>query len=342
MPKEPERNPRKALGKGLSALLPRQGASLASNKLSTPALPDEPVEGALSPASNMDAPPQAPLPLPGNFEEFASIPLDHIRPGEDQPRNCFDLLKLHELGDSIKANGILQPITVYKTGPNEYRLIAGERRWRAAGIAGLTEIPALVRNVEQQARVELALIENIQREDLNAIEIATAFYALSQQHGLSHEQIAERTGKERTTVTNYLRLLRLGSIARNAVTNGEISMGHARVLVGITDERTQGRICEQIIAEDLSVRATEKIVKDLTNPKDNRTGVEGSPSKTAKQGGENASDALDPNLRAALDAISAALGTKVTLHAKNANAGRLEIEYYSQEDLDRIYSVIVE
>lgn len=327
MPKELERNPRKALGKGLSALLPSRagtGANPAETKTEAELVPP-PFEQTHT--------------LPGDFEEFSSIPLDQILPGEDQPRNAFDLQKLHELGDSIKANGVLQPVTVYKTGPMQYRLIAGERRWRAAALAGLTEIPALVRNVEHQKRLELGLIENIQREDLNAIEIAVAFNNLAHQHGLSHEQIAERTGKERSTVTNFIRLLRLSSPVQNALISGEISMGHARVLLGIAEEHLQTSYCRKIINEQLSVRETEKIVKDLINSAKAAHSKLSSPTQTAQTSEPNA---IDANLRAALDAISAALGTKVTLHPKNTDSGRLEIEYYSQEDLDRIYSVIVD
>lgn len=321
MPKELNQNPRKALGKGLSALLPSRSASPTS-------APKLPVEES--------APEAISQPLPEGFEEFATISLDQIRPGENQPRNAFDLQKLQELADSIKANGLLQPITLYRTGAAEYRIIAGERRWRAAGMAGLSAIPALVRNVEQQKRIELALIENIQREDLNAMEIAAAFQSLASEHGLSHEQIAERTGKDRSTVTNFLRLLRLGQFARNAVISGQISMGHARVLVGITEEKLQADLCRKVIEQDLSVRAIEQLVKNLINS--------GSPIYGALKAVRPISEAapLDANIRAALDAISAALGTKVTLHARNAHSGKLEIEYYSQEDLERIYSVIVD
>ncbi|MBV8830623.1 MAG: ParB/RepB/Spo0J family partition protein, partial [Acidobacteriaceae bacterium] len=184
MPNQPERNPRKALGKGLSALLPSRGTAPIVH------FQESPVEVA-SPNSD----------LPDQFEEFSSIPLQQIRPNEEQPRDSFDTDKLHELAESIRANGLIQPITVQKLGPENYRIIAGERRWRAARIAGLTTIPALVRNVEQQRVLELALIENIQREDLNPIEVATAFQRLATEHGLSHEQIAERTGKDRSTIT---------------------------------------------------------------------------------------------------------------------------------------------
>ncbi|HTU44063.1 MAG TPA: ParB/RepB/Spo0J family partition protein [Bryobacteraceae bacterium] len=312
MHKEPDRNPRKALGKGLSALLPGRGPSSGP-------------EGALG-AKTTPARPA----LPEHFEEFHSIPLDRISPSEEQPRESFDGDKMQELSQSIQANGLIQPITVYRSGPDRYTIIAGERRWRAASLAGLKEIPALVRSVEQEQRLELALIENIQREDLNALEIAIAFQRLATEHGLSHEEIARRTGKERSTVTNFIRLLKLSPRLRNELVRGTLTLGHARALLNITDEAAQWRACEQILAKGLSVRETEKLVKELTNP----------PAPRERKD-EDRGQEMDPNVRAALDEIAMALGTKVRLVPRTEKAGRLEIEYYSQDDLDRIYSVIV-
>ncbi len=209
MHKEPERNPRKVLGKGLSALLPQRQA---------PTTEQPPTPAATA------APPAKPV-LPENFEEFHNIPLDQIQPGEEQPRDVFDSDKINELSQSIRVHGVLQPIVVYRDRENKYRIIAGERRWRAARLAGLAEIPALVRTVDRDSLLELSLIENIQREDLNPIEIATAFHRLASHHGLSHEQIAERTGKERSTVTNFLRLLKLGERAQHELKSGTITRG---------------------------------------------------------------------------------------------------------------------
>lgn len=296
----PERNPRKALGKGLSALLP-----------SRPSIPEP------DPASRR--------------EELQSIPLDRIEPGEEQPRDSFDDQKLAELAQSIRANGLIQPITVAASSNGKFRIIAGERRWRAAQIAGLTEIPALVRNVAQHHHLELALIENIQREDLNPIEIATAFYRLATDYGLNHDQIAQRTGKDRSTVTNLLRLLRLTPRVKDALVAGTISVGHARALLNFTDSEAQANACDTIIAKQLSVRETEALVKNLTQPK------EPTESKEKKRDTPD----LDPNVRAALDEMAMALGTRVRLVKRSPTSGRLEIEYYSQDDLDRIYSVVV-
>jgi len=301
MSSEQDRNPRKVLGKGLSALLPSKPVTF-SQPAAAPA-PAKPV-------------------LPDTFEDFQSIPLDQISAGSEQPREAFNQDHLAELAQSIKANGLLQPITVQKHADGKYRIIAGERRWRAAKLAGLTEIAALVRTVEDSQRLELALIENIQREDLNALEIASAFERLAEEHHLSHEQIAERTGKDRSTVTNFLRLLRLGAIAKSMLKAGRISTGHARALLNLTDETEQGSACHEVFAQKLSVRETEALVKRLTREKMPQ------PEKPEPK--------VDPNIRAALDEMSMALGTKVHLKPR-----RLEIEYYSPEDLERIYSVIV-
>jgi len=300
-PNAPERNPRKALGKGLSALLPSRPAA-------------------------------APQPEPTTqSEEFQNIALDRIQPSEDQPRDRFDQEKLEELAQSIRANGLIQPITVAASSNGKFRIIAGERRWRAAHIAGLQEIPALVRNVHQHQHLELALIENIQREDLNPIEIATAFYRLASDHGLSHDQIAERTGKDRSTVTNLLRLLRLSPPVKDALVAGTISVGHARTLLNIADYEAQAEVCQSIIAKQLSVRETEALVKNLTQRE--------KPSEITEK--KEKSHDLDPNVRAALDEMAMALGTRVRLVQRSPTSGRLEVEYYSQDDLDRIYSVIV-
>jgi ParB family chromosome partitioning protein len=308
MNKEPDRNPRKVLGKGLSALLPTR----------TPPAAEPPPQPVV-----------ARPPLPENFEEFQSIPLDQIHPGEEQPRDVFDTDKIEELSQSIRIHGVLQPIVVYRDRENRYRIIAGERRWRAARIAGLAEIPALVRTVDRDRLLELSLIENIQREDLNPIEIATAFHRLASHHGLSHEQIAERTGKERSTVTNFLRLLRLGERAQHELRAGTISVGHARALLNLESHQEQARLCDEIVARKLSVREIEALVKKLTEPPP--------PPKEKLEDRANA----DPNVRAAIDELEMALGTKVKLVPTSAHAGRLEIQYYSQEDLDRIYAVIV-
>ncbi len=301
MSNEQERSQRKVLGKGLAALLPTRQVHAPESQ------------------------PETRQTLPPDFEAFQTVALDQILPGTEQPRDVFDHDRLMELANSIKTNGLLQPITVQKHPDGRYRIIAGERRWRAAKLAGLHEIAALVRTVEESRRLELALIENIQREDLNPLEIAVAFDRLAAEHGMSHEQIAERTGKDRSTVTNFLRLLKLGEQVKRALKNGEISMGHARTLLNIGDDELQARTCRDIVAKGLSVRETEALVKRMAHQ-----------AESAQAKVEKPEPKMDPNVRAALDEMAMALGTKVHLTPR-----RLEIEYYSQEDLDRIYAVIV-
>jgi ParB family chromosome partitioning protein len=312
MNREPDRNQRKVLGKGLSALLPNRGATAT---------------GVAVP------PPSSETSLPENFEEFQSLSLDQIQPGEEQPRDVFDFEKMQELAQSIQANGILQPIVVYRdpASKGRYRIIAGERRWRAAGMAGLKEIPALVRTVEREKLLELSLIENIQREDLNPIEVANAFERLQSEHGLRHEQIAERTGKDRSTITNFLRLLKLGPRAQAELKMGNLSVGHARALLNIANEKQQAELCDEIIIKKLSVRDVESLVKRLTQQQQRSQANE---KKEEKR--------MDPNVRAAIDELERVLGTKVHLLQGAKGAGRLMIEYYSQDDLDRIYSAIVQ
>jgi ParB family chromosome partitioning protein len=309
MNKELNRKQRRALGKGISTLLSRES--------STPALSQV--------AATKPARPE----WPEHFEDFQSIPLEQLGPNKEQPRETFDAEKLEELAQSIQANGLIQPITVRRENSGMYTIIAGERRWRAARLAGLKEIPALVRSVEQDRILELALIENLEREDLNPVETAAAFQRLVSEHGLSHEEIAERTGKDRSTITNFLRLLKLSSLVLNELTRGNISVGHARALLNISDAQAQMNACQRIVSNQLSVRETERLVKNLTN------------LPTDSQAQESKEKKLDPNIRAALDEMAAALGTRVRLVPKAGAGGRLEIEYYTKDDLDRIYSTIV-
>jgi ParB family chromosome partitioning protein len=253
-----------------------------------------------------------------------------IRPNPNQPRQDFSEGRISELAQSIRINGVIQPITVCETSNNHYLIVAGERRWRAAQEAGLTEVPVFIRNVDEDKILELALIENIQREDLNPIETALAFEQLIHQHHLTHEQVAERTGKDRSTITNFVRLLRLAPEVRDAVAVGKIAMGHARALLGLEDAAAQQQACKQLIAKDLSVRETEQLVKRLAQSPANTIHAPSKPEKT-----------VDPNTRAAIEEMAMSLGTKVRIVARSEKSGRLEIEYYSTEDLQRIYEAIV-
>jgi ParB family chromosome partitioning protein len=232
------------------------------------------------------------------------------------------------LAQSIRANGIIQPVTVRPTSDHKYELIAGERRWRAAQLAGLTDIPVYIRHVEHDQVLELALIENIQRADLNPVETAQAFRQLVDSHHLSHDQIAERTGKDRSTITNFLRLLRLSAPVLEELAAGRLTVGHARTLLNLTDPLAQEAASRHIIGRNLSVRETEAYVKKLIQPAQ----ADDAGAKPAKQ--------LDPNIKAALDEMAQSLGTKVRLVSRTGHSGKLEIEYYSSEDLERIYGVI--
>lgn len=312
---ELERSQRRALGKGLSALLPGKNGLAARMQGVSGEVPQQ--------TSSRN-------PLPENFEQFESISIDRILAGEDQPRSSFDAEKMDELARSIRVHGILQPITVVRAEAGKFRIVAGERRWRAAQLAGLKEVPAMVRTVPDHKRLELALIENIQREDLNPIETALAFGRLVSDHNLSHEQVAERTGKERSTVTNFLRLLKLAPEIQSEVIEGNITMGHARALLSLPDAEAQREAGRRVVNRKLSVRETEALVKQLLEP-----------SRGRVEKKESSAHLIDPNVRAALDELQSVLGTKVRLVAKSPTAGKLEIEYYSQDDLDRIYSLIV-
>ncbi len=309
---KPTDTQRKALGKGLSALLPQRQSATAH----------APSRQAATPAA---ASPQ----LRAEKLETHTLPVHSIQPNPFQPRQDFDETRIRELAQSITANGVIQPITVCKMG-DSYAIVAGERRWRAAKIAGLAEIPVYVRNVDQSKILELALIENIQREDLNPVETAQAFEQLIGKYQLTHEQIAERTGKDRSTITNFLRLLKLPQIVLENLIAGTISMGHARALAGLPDQPSQIETCEKVVAAGLSVRDTEQLVKRLTSS---------APAPAAKQ--EKEKQSVDPNTRAAIEQMSMSLGTKVKIHPRSEKSGRVEIEYYSLDDLQRIFEVIV-
>jgi len=302
---KPTDNPRKALGKGLSALLPPRQRAPQPQSTTSQSVPTNDL----------------------NSLDPRTLPIGSIQPNPEQPREDFDAVKLEELAQSIRANGIIQPITVTHSKHGTYLIIAGERRWRAAQLAGLAEIPVYVREADPDRVLELALIENIQRADLNPVETAGAFRQLIDRYGLTHDQVAERTGKDRSTVTNFLRLLNLSPPVLQSLAGGKITVGHARTLLNIPDPDAQWAACHRIIQQGLSVRETEAYVKRLTDPPKPHVEPPARPP-------------LDPNVRAALDDIAMALGTKVRLVSRSESSGRLEVEYYSQEDLDRIYAVI--
>jgi ParB family chromosome partitioning protein len=263
--------------------------------------------------------------------ELASeVPTDLIDPGSLQPRMFFDEDRLKELAQSIVANGVVQPLILRRNGLR-YELIAGERRWRAAQLAGLTSVPAILRDIPDEKVLEIALIENIQREDLNPIEEAGAYKRLIDTLGLTQEAVAERVGRDRSYVTNYLRLLRLPQDIQDLLQGGRLSSGHARTLLGLEGADVQRRIARRIVEEDLSVRATERLVRALGQK----------PNKSAASIGE--SRHVDPNVRAAETKLRRLFGTQVRiLLPKGTVSGKIELEFYNQGDLDRLYSLLVQ
>ncbi len=253
------------------------------------------------------------------------VKITQVEPNREQPRKDFDEDALLELADSIKQFGVLQPLLVQKKN-DYYEIIAGERRWRAAKLAGLKEVPVLVREYTEQEVVEISLIENIQRENLNPIEEAIAYKRLLQEFHLKQDEIAERVSKSRTAVTNSMRLLKLNSKVQQMVIDDMISTGHARTLLALEDEEQQYTIANKIFDEKLSVRETEKLIKALKNPK-----------KTVKK--EKIEHTfIYENLEEKMKGI---MGTKVNVNPKSNGKGKIEIEYYSEEELERLFDLIM-
>ena len=254
-----------------------------------------------------------------------TLKLNLIEPNSEQPRKNFDEESLQELADSIKQYGILQPLIVQKKG-SHYEIIAGERRWRAAKIAGITDVPVLIREYDKQQTMEIALIENVQRADLNPIEEAQAFQQLIQEFHLTQEEIANRVSKNRATITNSMRLLKLDSRVQDMLAEGKISSGHARALLGLEDRERQYQVAVKIVEEKLSVRDVEKLVKMMNRP----------PKEKKPEKGPD----IDLIYRQVEDKLKSIMGTKVVINQKDKNKGRIEIEYYSQEELERLIELM--
>ncbi len=279
---------RKALGRGLRALIPE----VPSTGMATPG---------------------------GSSQE---IDLDLLRPNPDQPRQAVDDARLEELAQSIRAHGVIQPIVVTKREDGAgFEIIAGERRWRAAQRAGLLKVPVVVREMSRTKRLEVALIENIQREDLNPIEAAAAYRRLADDFGMTQQQIAEAVGKERATVANYQRLLGLPAEVQTDVAAGRLTMGHARALAGLGDAGDQLAVARRIRQGDLSVRDAEALVKRTATPE---------PEPTAK------TPSADVHVRAAEERLRLSLGTRVRI-VHRGKRGRIEISFTSENELQRLY-----
>jgi ParB family chromosome partitioning protein len=299
---------RPALGRGLSALIPDAAG------------PTPPRESA-QPSSNLSS------------DKPTELDIDRLIPNPRQPRVAIDDLKLDELAQSIRANGVIQPVIVRKAstfapdgaavdkpGTARYEIIAGERRWRAAQRAGLLKVPVVVSDVPDDKLLEVALIENIQRENLNPVEEAQAYRRLADEHRLSQDDIAAAVGKDRATVANYMRLLKLPDEVRNDLVAGAISMGHARALLGLADESAQRRVARETVAKRLSVRETEALVRKETEQK---PAVPEAPK-------------VDPNTRAAEERLKLTLGTRVRI-VRKGKSGRIEIDFVNEDELQRLY-----
>lgn len=288
---------RKALGKGLHSLIPR-----------APEIPNNrPGEAGPRQAG------------------YVQLDIDRIEPHRSQPRTRFEQESLEELALSIKRQGVLQPVLVRPTATG-YQLVAGERRWRAAQLAGLLKIPAVIRDVEDDQVLEVALVENLQREDLNPMEAASAFHTLIEDLGLTQQAVAERVGKQRTTVANMLRLLHLPSAVQEKIRSGLLSLGHAKAVAGLESPGAQITLAERVIRDGLSVRQTEAIVAQAS-----RSAPAFQAPKTARP---------DPNVAAAESELQRALKTKVRIVQKK-RGGRIELHFFNNEELERVYQLLL-
>ena len=295
----PTKNKR-GLGRGLDALIP------ATEEEKKTSAADETAE------------------VTGTGEKVALVKVTEVEPNRNQPRKSFDEDTLEELADSIRQHGMLNPLIVQNRN-DHYEIIAGERRWRAAKKAGLKEIPVIIRNLTEQEIAEVALIDNIQREDINPIEEALAFRKLIDDFGYTQDVVAEKVSKSRVAVTNSLRLLKLSDDVRQMVIDGKLTTGHARTLIAVEDPAEQMKLAEQIFDEQLSVRDTEKLLKNL--------------GKTAKAKREKKkNESVEAVYHKLEESCTQAVGTKVSIisSGKNDGAGRIEIEFYSTDDLERI------
>ena len=266
--------------------------------------------------------PDSPTPVASTADRSLEIDTDLLRPNKFQPRTHVDDDRIEELSRSIRANGIIQPIVARKVEQG-YEIIAGERRWRAAQRAGLLKVPVVVRDIPEDRLLAVALIENIQRQDLNPIEEAVAYRRLSDEFHLTQEQIADAVGKDRSSIANYVRLLRLPQEVRANVASNTLSMGHARALLALTDEAAQLRVARDIVAGGLSVRETEAIVKKATSPNEKK------PAKT-----------VDVHTRAAEEKLKLALGTRTRI-VRKGKGGRVEIDFVNEDELHRIYERLI-
>jgi ParB family chromosome partitioning protein len=259
---------------------------------------------------------------------MVEVDIDLIEPNSFQPRTNFNEERLEELAQSIRSNGIIQPLLVRRIDNERYQVVAGERRWRAAQRAGLQKVPCIVREIPEDKMLELALIENIQRQELNAIEEAHAYKRLIESLGLTQEMVAQRVGRDRTFITNYLRLLRLPEDIQQLVEAEKLSMGHARALLGVDDPGIQRKLAKSVIDKGLSVRQTERAIKKVIDGTEPSASI----STYIKE---------DANLKAAEDKLRRKLSSKVHIVVQKTGGGKIEIEFYDENDLNRLYEIIM-
>lgn len=281
---------------------------------------------SLIPATETKPPKGLPTEMMKYHERIRSVPIDFIMPNRMQPRKIFDEAKIAELSNSIREQGIIQPLIVVSAATDRYELIAGERRLRAAKMAGLSEVPVIIKNVDSEGMLELSIIENIQREDLNAIEVACAYNELIKQFDYSQEEVADKLGKSRAAVANSLRLLSLPKLIQDDIVSGRMTAGHARAILGISDLQQQLKLRENILHSTLTVRDVERMVQDFK------------PRITVSKRAAS----LTPQMKHIVEEMTQALATKVKLEQnRDGKSGRVVIEYYSAQDLDRVYNMIV-
>lgn len=297
------------LGRGLDALFPEK----VSQEKPKTVRSSKPKTNTATVKTTLDQP---------AVKDETIVKISKVEPNREQPRKKFDEDALLELSESIKMYGVLQPLLV-SDKKDYYEIVAGERRWRAAKMAGLKEVPVVIKEFSDQEIVEISLIENIQREDLNPVEEAMAYKRLIDEFNLKQDEIAERVSKSRTAVTNSLRLLKLDARVQQMMVDEMISAGHARALLAISDAEKQYSVAMRIFDEKLSVRETEKLVKTILNPSKKRENAVS----------DSAEDAIYESLEEKMKNIT---GTRVFIHRKKNNKGKIEIEYYSRDDLDRI------
>ncbi|MBF0465689.1 MAG: ParB/RepB/Spo0J family partition protein [Nitrospirae bacterium] len=263
--------------------------------------------------------------IPTEGEEIHQIEIEKIFPNPSQPRKHFSEESLNQLAESISQQGIIQPIIVARTGDGTFTIVAGERRWRAATISGSQKIPCIIRDESAEESFEISLIENIQREELNPIETATAFLRIMEEQGITQEELSKKIGKQRATVANYVRLLTHPEEIKSFIISGALSMGHAKVLLSLKDQSQQLEAAQMVVKNSLSVRETEALCKKLST--DSTSSV------------KKPEPPKDPHIAGVEDELTRNLGTKVRIHHKG-NTGRIEIDYYTMDDLNRIIDIL--